>query len=137
MACSEITRKGLQCSREGKYAGCCSQHMDMKLDGKSQGITLKNVVKSNDGKHKYVAIFDVNGREKKTSFGAEGYGDFIKFSQESKEEGLIHRERYWDRHTKDLKSLDLTSPGWLSLFILWNKPTLKESIDDYKRRFNI
>lgn len=139
MACKELTRKGLSCSREGQYAGCCSQHLNMKLNGKSQGIKLKSVVKANDGKHKYVATFEVNGREKHTGFGAEGYGDFILFTQQyGKEEGLIKREHYWDRHTKDLHTLDLTSAGWLSLFILWGEyPNVEKNVQWYKKQFNL
>ena len=29
---------------------------------------------------------------------------------------------------------DYTRAGYLSLFLLWNKPTLKESIKDFNRR---
>jgi hypothetical protein len=28
-------------------------------------------------------------------------------------------------------------PGTLALYILWNKPTLQESIKDYKKKFNL
>ena len=131
MDCKAITKNGTQCSRKSCMGNMCSQHRKMR-----DAIELVQVVKANDGKHKYTAIFNVNGKEKHTSFGAEGYGDFIIFSKkEGKESGLRHRENYIQRHTKDLRSHDFTKPGLLSMFILWgNKPNLEASIKDYKRR---
>jgi len=38
------------------------------------------------------------------------------------------------RHLKDLETNDYTKPGFLSIFIAWNKPTLKESIKDFNKR---
>lgn len=128
--CSAKTLKGNNCSRKciGKF---CSQHKKSRNE-----ITLMKVEKANDGKHKYTAYFNVNGREKKTSFGGEGYGDFILFTKkEGKESGLRHREHYIQRHTKDLRTKDFTRAGSLSMFILWgNKPNLEYSIKDYRRR---
>ena len=131
MQCKATTLKGTKCSRKSCEKGMCSQHRKMR-----GSIELLKVVKANDGKHKYTAIFDVNGKEKHTSFGAEGYGDFIIFSKkEGKESGLHHRELYIQRHTKDLRTKDFTRAGVLSMFILWgNKPNLEASINDYKRR---
>lgn len=131
MQCKANTIKGTQCSRKSCKDGMCSQHRKMR-----GSIELLKVVKANDGKHKYTAIFNVNGKEKHTNFGAEGYGDFIIFSnKEGKESGLHHRELYIQRHTKDLRTKDFTRAGVLSMFILWgNKPNLEASIKDYKRR---
>ncbi len=131
MQCKANTIKGTKCSRKACMDGVCSQHRKMR-----SSIELVKVVKANDGKHKYTAIFDVNGKEKHTSFGAEGYGDFIIFSKkEGKESGLHHRDLYIQRHTKDLRTKDFTRAGVLSMFILWgNKPNLEASIKDYKRR---
>jgi len=44
------------------------------------------------------------------------------------------RKNYIKRHLKDLNTNDFTRPGFLSLFISWNKETLKESMRDYNRR---
>ena len=128
--CSAITQKGSKCSRRSCQNGKCRQH------NKAGNIELIKIEKANDGKHKFVAIFNVNGKEKHTKFGAEGYGDFIIFTKkEGKESGLRHRENYIRRHTKDLKTQDFTRAGALSMFILWgNKPDLQASINDYKRR---
>lgn len=127
--CSAVTQKGAQCSRKSCIGDKCRQHR------KSEDIKLIKVEKATDGKHKLVAVFDVNGKEKRTSFGAQGYGDFIIFTkEEGRESGLRHKENYNTRHKKDLRTGDPTRAGFLSVFILWNKPTLQASIDDYKRR---
>jgi len=47
------------------------------------------------------------------------------------------RERYISRHKKDLKTKDPMKPGYLSMFILWNKPSLRASLADYKRRLGV
>ena len=131
MECKAITLKGSKCSRKSCTGGMCSQHRKMR-----GSVELVKIVKANDNKHKYTAIFNVNGKEKHTNFGAEGYGDFIIFSKkEGKESGLRHRDHYIQRHTKDLRLHDFTKAGALSMFILWgNKPSLEASIKDYKRR---
>ena len=44
---------------------------------------------------------------------------------------------YIFRHHKDLKTGDPTRAGYLSMFVLWNKPSLAISIRDYRRRLGI
>jgi len=44
------------------------------------------------------------------------------------------RKNYIQRHLRDLDSNDYTRAGYLSLFLLWDKPTLKESIIAFKKR---
>ena len=46
----------------------------------------------------------------------------------------ILRENYIKRHLRDLDTNDYTRAGFLSLFLLWDKPTLKESISAYNKR---
>jgi hypothetical protein len=131
MRCIANTKNSQQCKRNTCNGKLCGQHRKLRTD-----IELVNIEKANDGKHKFVAHFIVNGKEQKTKFGAEGYGDFILFSKnEGKESGLRHREHYIQRHAKDLRTNDFTRAGVLSMFILWgNKPNLEESIKDYRRR---
>ncbi len=66
MQCKATTLKGTKCSRNACEKGMCSQHRKMR-----GSISLLKVVKASDGKHKYTAIFDVNGKEKHTSFGIQ------------------------------------------------------------------
>jgi len=94
-------------------------------------IKLKKIVKSNNPKKKYDAYFIVDDKPKVVSFGASGYSDFTLHHDEKR------KERYINRHKKNENWDDVTSPGALSRWILWNKKTLKESIKDFKKKFNI
>ena len=82
---------------------------------------------------KYEAFFKdkKTGKEKKTPFGARGFQDYTQHRS------IERRTAYRKRHEKDLKTNDPTRAGYLSLAVLWNKPTLNGSIRDYKRRLNI
>lgn len=92
-------------------------------------VKLLNVKKSTKPEKKLMATFELdNGRFLTTHFGATGYDDFIKTKDKEQ------RIDYWERHTKDMDTGDPTRAGYLSLFILWNKPTIKASVVDYERR---
>lgn len=78
-----------------------------------------------------------------THFGDSRYKDFVlmntkgsKWYEPSKEEREKTRANYRRRHAKDNLD-DPTSAGALSYYLLWNKPTLKASIQDYEKRFGI
>lgn len=77
---------------------------------------------------KFMAIFE-DGT--KTHFGAKGMSDFTIHGDEER------KQRYLDRHRKNENWNDFKSAGSLSRWILWNKPTLRASLADYKRRFNL
>lgn len=77
---------------------------------------------------KFMAIFE-DGT--KTHFGAKGMSDFTIHGDEER------KQRYLDRHRKNENWNDFKSAGSLSRWILWNKPTLRASLADYKRRFGL
>lgn len=75
-------------------------------------------------------------------FGATGYRDYTlmsdknsKFYEPSKEERDKVKKNYLKRHAKDPKGIH--SPSTLSDMILWNKPTIKESVKDYENKYNV
>ena len=88
---------------------------------------------STNPKKKLMAIFtnDDGKKVKTTHFGQAGADDYT--ITKDKEQ----RTRYRNRHKKDLDTNDYKKAGYLSWFLLWNKPTLTESIKDYKKRFNL
>jgi hypothetical protein len=136
MSCSVLSKSGKECSREGIYAGCCSKHAMEKLENSLDDTRLNKVVKANDGKHKFVAIFMKNGHETHVPFGSKGMNDFTLFS--NKTEGKVHRDRYRTRHAKDLYTLDPTRAGYLSYYILWGDSTsIDKNIQAYKKKFNL
>jgi cation diffusion facilitator CzcD-associated flavoprotein CzcO len=82
---------------------------------------------------KLMAIFyDEKKKKIKTvHFGQKGFSDFPSHKDKSR------KERYLTRHEKRENWNDYMTAGSLSRWILWNKPTLKASISDYKKRFNL
>jgi len=66
-----------------------------------------------------------------TDFGLKGGSTYIDHKDDKKKENYIARHRVNENWN------DPTTAGALSRFILWNKKTLKASIDDFKKRFNI
>lgn len=90
------------------------------------------IKKSTQPKKKYMAVFTDNGKKVKTThFGSAGMSDFTKNKDEER------KKRYLDRHRKNENWNDYKSAGSLSRYVLWNKPTLRASIADYKRRFKL
>ena len=97
-----------------------------------RGLRLKTIRKSHVAEKKYDAVFEQNGREFTTPFGQKGYSDFTKHKD------VTRRTRYLNRHRGMGENWqDPTTAGALSRWVLWNKPTLKASIADYKKRFNL
>lgn len=96
-------------------------------------MDLVSIKKDTDGKHKMIATFKnkQTGRTKSTHFGAAGYTDYTKSKDEEK------KKLYLNRHRKNENWNNPTSAGALSKFILWNKPTIKASIADYKKHFKL
>ncbi len=90
-------------------------------------IQLKSIKRSNRPGKKFMAVFN----RKTVHFGQSGASDYTKHKNR------IRRNRYITRHRKDLKTNDPTRAGFLSMFVLWNKPSLQASIRDYKRRLGI
>ena len=85
---------------------------------------------SQKGKKLQAQFFDNGKKVKTTPFGASGMSDFTKHKDEAR------RQRYLERHSKESWS-DPKTPATLARYILWNKPTLRASIADYKKRFNL
>ena len=84
---------------------------------------------------KYTAFFEIDGKRKQVHFGAKGYKDYIQYSKEDKAIAEKKKLNYLKRHFKNEDWTIPTSPGALSRWVLWNKPSLEASIRDYKHRF--
>lgn len=100
-------------------------------------IKLIKVVKATNNKNKYTATFKKDDDVKIVHFGAQGYNDYIKYSKTDPVLAESKKKSYIARHSVLEDWNDPLTAGTLSRFILWNKPTLKESIDDFKKKFNL
>ena len=63
-------------------------------------------------------------------FGAAGYADFTTHKDEAR------KEKYLARHGNE-DWTNIHSAGFWARWILWNKPTLTESIRDVSKRFSL
>ena len=63
------------------------------------------------------------------SFGAAGYSDFTQHKDEAR------KQNYIKRHQANEDWTNVKTPGFLSRFILWNKPTIEASIRDLNARY--
>ena len=91
-------------------------------------VKLISITRSDRKGKKFVAKFD-DGTQ--THFGAAGFEDFTTHGDEER------KKRYLDRHRANENWNDPKSAGALARWILWNKPTLTASIQDYKTRFRL
>src|SRR6056300_891334 len=84
---------------------------------------------------KYTAIFYDDNRKKirTTHFGSAGMSDYSK----SKHKDDERKQRYLDRHRANENWQDYKSAGSLSRYILWNKPSITASYNDYLKRFGL
>ena len=74
-------------------------------------------------------FYNNNNKIKTIHFGAAGMSDFTKHKDN------FRKQRYLNRHKNNENWNNPMTAGALSRWILWNKPSLKASIDDYKKRF--
>ena len=85
---------------------------------------------------KYFIITDDN---KRVYFGQAGYKDYIIYNKtEGKEKADKMKKAYIARHSKmneNWGKSGVNTAGFWSRWLLWNKPTIKESYDDIKKRF--
>ena len=96
-------------------------------------MRLLKLERSSKPDKKYMATFETDsGREKTTHFGAAGMDDYTLTKDKTQ------RERYRDRHQKDLQTGDPTRAGFLSYWILWGPTTsVVKNLESYKRKYNL
>jgi hypothetical protein len=95
-------------------------------------MKLLKIGKSDKPDKKLMATFETEGRTKTTHFGSKGMDDYTLTKDKEQ------RDRYRQRHKKDLDTKDPTRAGYLSWFILWGDSTkMKENIKTFKNKFNL
>lgn len=100
-----------------------------------------SVVPSYSTTHKYIATFQIkygnDTVERHIRFGAKPYGDYIQYYKQDKELAEKKKNAYIARHQVREDWNAPMKAGTLSRYILWNKPTLRESISDFKKQFHL
>jgi hypothetical protein len=95
-------------------------------------MRFKTLRRSRNPEKKWDAVFEKEGKEKVVSFGAKGYSDFTKHKNVTRKARYIKRHSGMGEHWNKPDT-----PGALSRWILWNKPSLKGSLRDFKKRFSL
>ena len=77
--------------------------------------------------------YRVKVNEKTIHFGAKGMSDYTKNKDPKR------KENYTSRHAKreNWNKSGLDTAGFWSKHLLWNKPTVTDSIKDIEKRFNV
>jgi hypothetical protein len=100
-------------------------------------MRLVNLSPARNNIHKYVAIVEDNNKKRHTiRFGAAGMTDFTKARINGKPDEA-RKERYLDRHRVNQNWNDPLTAGFWARWLLWNKPTISESLADLRKRFDL
>ena len=107
-------------------------------------MKLLRIVKSSNPNKKYDAIFMVDGKQKKISFGSSNYRDFVLINDKDSKFYLpkildreVVKSSYIRRHEKREDWTNPLTAGALSRYILWEKKTLPSAIRAFKKRFKL
>lgn len=103
---------------------------------------MKYIIKKSTRKEKklMVIIYDNNKKVKTIHFGAIGHGDYpFYYKTKGKQYAQYKKGQYIARHRVREDWTDKLKAGFWARYILWNKPTIKQSIEDLRKvkRMNI
>lgn len=106
-----------------------SKKKSKKRSKKSPSKNIITLQKSSHPEKKFMATIN----SKTIHFGAKNYSDFTKHKDH------LRMKKYETRHRsrENWKKSGIKTAGFWSKWILWNKPSFRESIKDTERRFNI
>lgn len=94
---------------------------------------LKTVRRSHKKDKKFDAVFVYpDGHTKTIPFGARGMSDYTKHKNKTRKNLYLKRHAGMGEHWNKPDTA-----GALSKWILWNKPTFKASLADFKKRFDL
>jgi hypothetical protein len=96
-------------------------------------LRLKTVRRSHKKEKKWDAVFvKPDGKEKVVPFGAAGMSDYTKHKDKTRKQRYLKRHSGMGEHWNKPDT-----PGALSKWVLWNKPSFKASLVDFKKRFGL
>ena len=86
------------------------------------------ISKSNKSDKKLKAVINDN---KTIHFGSSSHSDFTKHNDPKRKELYINRHKERENWTKS----GVDTAGYLSRFVLWNKPSIEASIVDLNKKY--
>ena len=107
-------------------------------------MKLLRIVKSSNSAKKWDAVFMIDGKEKKVSFGQSGARDYLLINDKNSKFYLpkildrnVVKASYKRRHEKKEDWTNPLTPGALSRWLLWDRKTLPSAIKAFKKRFKV
>ena len=100
-------------------------------------LILKNNSKKIKAIFTYIDETKTKTKTKTVSFGANSYKDYTIYYKKNKKEATNRKIAYLARHIKNENWDKFDTAGSLARYILWNKPTIQASINDYVKKFNL
>lgn len=95
-------------------------------------IKLVSVKPAEDGKHKFIATFDVDGKSRNVGFGVKGSFSYVDGAD------ISVRNAYRARHSTEGVNPNPMAKGPLSYWITWgDSQNLLKNIAEYKKRYNV
>jgi hypothetical protein len=96
-------------------------------------MRLLQIKKANDDKHKFIVVLEDGSKTHNIAFGAKGYNDFTKTQNE------IAKSSYIARHKvrEDWSKSGILTAGFWAKHILWNLPTIEESLKYTIKKFHL
>lgn len=70
-------------------------------------------------------------------FGSSKYSDYTRHKDPQRKENYIARHGATQKHLWTHTKTNLMTPSYLARYVLWNKPTLKDSIKDIENKQGI
>lgn len=96
-------------------------------------LKLKSIVPSHKKEKKWDAKFVYpDGYQKVVPFGAKGMSDYTKHKNKTRKQRYLNRHSGMGEHWNKPDT-----PGALSRWVLWNKPSFRASVSDFKKRFHL
>jgi hypothetical protein len=96
-------------------------------------MKLKTLRRSHVKEKKWDAVFEYpDGHQKVVPFGQKGYSDYTKHKNKTRKQRYINRHSGMGEHWNKPDT-----PGALSYWILWNKPSFNASVHDFRKRFGL
>jgi len=100
---------------------------------KTRKLKLQSLRPSHKPDKKWDATFVYpDGHTKTVPFGARGMSDFTKHKNPTRKQRYLNRHSGMGEHWNKPDTA-----GALSRWVLWNKPSFRASVTDFKKRFNL
>jgi len=94
-----------------------------------EGETI--ILRKDHGNKKFIAVLPGHPRPKHIKFGQKGAEDYTTHNSD------LQKIKYIKRHKTNEDWKDIRTAGFWARWILWNRPTIEESIKDVEKAYGV